>query len=101
VGTVACVWDVLCYRGCSAKPTWLYSHSRFIGDIWQYETGVTRAKRALVKNYVDPSGKTRVTGDPALKKSQAYPLGFGRACASLYKDHEYELHCAGYGTQLR
>ena len=34
----------------------------------------------LVKKYKDKKGRTRVTGNPeALRKSAAYPVGFGYA----------------------
>eukprot|EP00969_Alexandrium_andersonii_P048077 2110552-Alexandrium_andersonii.AAC.1 len=45
----------------------------------------------LVVNAASKTGKRQVTGSAALKPSQHYPLGFGRACAAVYARHRSEL----------
>ena len=44
----------------------------------------------LVDKYEDSSGKRRVVGNSNLKKSQSYPMQFGRAVAALYAKHHVE-----------
>jgi hypothetical protein len=45
----------------------------------------------LVKKYRDAEGKLRVAGLPALKESQSYPAGFGKAVQKLSAKHDAEL----------
>eukprot|EP00969_Alexandrium_andersonii_P322963 14270316-Alexandrium_andersonii.AAC.1 len=50
------------------------------------------SKVGVVKKSVSATGKVRITGGPALKKTQVYPSGFGRAVAKLFLKRQASLH---------
>lgn len=78
------------FGGPSEKPTWLYSNHHFIGHLDQFKP-INRALQLediqVSVHYKTPDGKERVTAGKDLKKSQTYPLAFGRAMAKLRSVH--------------
>jgi hypothetical protein len=86
------------FGAATAKPTWLYSNYAWISDIKDYVTHdmrYTGPATTTVDYYVDAGGKRCVQGSDGLKKSQAYPKGFGKALSQLYEAHRGEIEREG------
>ncbi len=78
------------------KPTLLFSNNKAaLNRILDYKTRKwNRAMKThgLVSNYIDANGVKRVSGDMKnLKKSQAYPRGFGEAVAKVYEEFRGDM----------
>ncbi|CAK0840159.1 unnamed protein product, partial [Prorocentrum cordatum] len=92
------------FGGASDKPTWLYCNERLIEDLSKYSlrSFVDESPATpLVHTWYDKSGRRRIAGNSNLKKSQAYPTGFGRAVACLYQEHSHFLREKAAQTELR
>ena len=75
------------------KPTWLYSNSQRIDSIDQYRFKAKAQRRLrMVRKHIDANGRKRVSAGPDLKRSQAYPEGFGHALTDLYIRNGREFH---------
>jgi hypothetical protein len=86
------------FGAATAKPTWLYSNYAWISEIKNHVTPSMRYTGPLtttVVYYVDAHGKRCVQGGDGLKKSQAYPKGFGKALNQLYEAHRGEIEREG------
>jgi len=77
------------FGGESPKPTWLYSNMPWINQIDQHKPQhlVDRPRKALVNTWKNADGKSCCSGNSNTKSSQAYPIFFGEALASLCEDH--------------
>ena len=76
----------------SPKPTWLYSTHECLKNIKKYAISESNQRKPLVTKKRDSTGKLCITGNTALKSSQAYPPAFGAAVAQLYADNKDALH---------
>ena len=72
----------------TAKPTWLYSGHKWIGDIvgMQQKYSARARARGRQLTYLDEHGGV-CGAKPDLKRSQAYPPAFGEAMHELYMAH--------------
>ena len=82
----------------SLKPTWLYSNAPWIPNVLSFKTGnlLPGHGKKVVKVHLK-NGTTKVSGGKALKETQAYPVGFGRAMCRLRKQelpNARKLACA-------
>lgn len=68
------------YGGDTEKPTWLYSNYSFISDVGLFCTGPSAnfGSHELARKSIK-GNRVTYSGTPALKGSQSYPKGFGRA----------------------
>lgn len=67
------------YGGPTAKPTWLYSNRRMIGELHEFRPLSLPAPTEpieMVVRYTDSSGRSKIKGGRHLKQSQSYPKGF-------------------------
>ena len=67
------------YGGPTAKPTWLYSNWRMIGELHEFRPLSLPAPTQpieMVVRYTDSSGRSKIKGGRHLKQSQSYPKGF-------------------------
>lgn len=77
-------------RGESPKGTWLYSNVESI--LKNLYLPLPFKKWAhMVNRYVDAQGIKRISGGKDLKKSQHYPILFGRTVAEKYLELELEI----------
>ena len=67
------------FGGPTAKPTWLYSNRRMIGELHEFRPLSLPAPTQpieMVVRYTDSSGRSKIKGGRHLKQSQSYPKGF-------------------------
>ena len=90
------------YGGETVKGTWLYCNLPIIKDISLFKIATNnkstspRCSAELVRKEVK-NGRVAITGNPeALKNSQHYPIGFGRAVASVIA-----MHAEVFKTQIQ
>ena len=81
------------FGSAAKKPSWIYSNMPVIAELADHagKYAYKGEPVKLVKTYQDASGRVRVSGQKALKASQAYPVGFARALASIYSKHQGEF----------
>ena len=76
------------FGASTPKPTWLYSNEGFLDEIDTYVAKAPIERRLdMVKVSTNSEGRRIVSGGSDLKKSQAYPRGFGLAVRRLHAKH--------------
>jgi hypothetical protein len=64
------------------------------------QAGTDHATATSRDRYVDKKGTRRMHGGKGLKQSQAYPLGFGDAVASVYREFRFECRPPSHWVDL-
>jgi hypothetical protein len=81
----------------SPKPIHLYSNVRFLASIDEFRTqDWLPVSEGVVTRETTKAGQTAVTGDSGLKGTQAYPVPFGEAVASLYQRYAHDIANAAH-----
>jgi len=77
----------------TVKGTWLYStHKKLVKEIQNHRTRRNPACNANLVKKTNRHGERQVTANQKeLKKSQTYPIDFGRAVAKVYRNHRRTL----------
>ena len=78
------------FGGPTPKGTVLWSTGAWVRELASHGKANCARKKKLVLHYCDSKGRSRVRGTSVLKKSQAYPDGFGKALAALFLKHLHE-----------
>eukprot|EP00969_Alexandrium_andersonii_P332354 14687008-Alexandrium_andersonii.AAC.1 len=90
------------FGASSPKATRLWgSHKWLLALRRKLKRGAVKTdlRNPVVKNYIDKFGRRKVQGASGLKKTQSYPIEFGRALAAAYKKHMHELPDAYHSWQ--
>lgn len=80
-------FSMLDFGAPTLKPTWVYASDERCGDVRQHYVPRRPEPRSMVRRYIDKRGRVVYAGSTDLKRSQAYPEGFGNAVASTYVTH--------------
>lgn len=84
------------FGALTPKPTWLYSNEAFLDEIDAFVPKAACVRKLeMVKVSMNSQGRRIVSGGSDLKKSQAYPIGFGVAVRRLYAEHAAYLQRKG------
>ena len=79
------------FGGETLKPTFLFGSPLWLGRLardstWFRESNLLNDTARVVRSEVDELGRVKIWGEPALKSTQIYPIGYGVAISKLLRE---------------
>lgn len=79
------------FGGETLKPTFLFGSPLWLGRLardstWFRESNLLNDTARVVRSEVDELGRVKIWGEPALKCTQIYPIGYGVAISKLLRE---------------
>ena len=81
------------FGAATEKACWIYTNKKWMASIINFKLRVKKKVRTtqVVQVYQDKKGQTKIMGGKDMKKSQVYPMQFGKAMARTFNIYRESL----------